>query len=544
MKLNQLLKVGGVAFVATLGLAACSSSKSSTESSSTKNLNWQEQTELQTLDVSKVTDVVSERAQENANEGLLTLANGNTLKPGVATSYKVSKDGKTYTFNLRKSKWSDGSKVTAKDFVYGMQRTVNPKTASQYSYLLDHVQNYAAVTKKTMPVSSLGVKADGDYKLVVTLSKPQSYFKYIVSMPPLFPQSEKAVQKYGSSFGTKSSDQVYNGPYKVTGWNGSNDTWKLVRNKDYFNNKQTKLDQITFSVSKDPQTTLNEYQSGKFDVATLSGKQQVNNFKKSPELNSLPESSNVYLQLNQKNPVLRNLNVRKALSLALDRKGLTNDVLGDGSFTANGFVPTDFVKHNGKEFSDQAAENNKFNAVTYNLSAAKKYWAKGLKQLGKKKVTLTLVADDVSKDTKTTEALQSNLSKLPGLKVNNENLPAKSASSYGQSGKFDLTLSLWIADYPDPITFLQLLESNNSYNYGHWDNKQYNQYVDAAEGKDANDANKRWNDLVNAEKTLTNNVGVIPLYQQVLPQVRKDKVKGLVYSPTGQGFNFRYTSLK
>ncbi|MHA8110145.1 peptide ABC transporter substrate-binding protein [Lactobacillaceae bacterium Melli_B4] len=545
MKLKTLAKVGSVTLITVLGLAACGNS-SSKESGSTKTLNWQESANLPTLDPSQATDVVSMRTLSNSNEGLLTMGNNNKILPGVAKSYSVSKDGKTYTFDLRKSKWSDGSQLTAKDFVYGIQRTANPKTASQYSYLLDHVENYDAVSKGKMPVSSLGVKADGDYKLVITLSKPQSYFKYIAAMSPLFPQSQKAVQKYGKAYGTKSADQVYNGPFKVTGWTGTNDSWTLTRNKDYYNNDKTKIDNIKFTVSKDAGTTLNQYQAGKFDVATLSGKQQVNNFKNSPELHKLAAASTFYLEMNQKNnPALRNANIRKAISLSIDRTSLTNDVLGDGSTPAKGLVPTNLMSHDGTDFATAAESKDATqNDASYNLAEAKKYWAKGLKELGKSSVNVTLLADDTSSGTKTTEALQSNLTKLPGLKVTNQNLPFKTRLQYSQSGKFDLVVSAWGADYPDPISFLDLFTSDNAYNNGHWKNTKYDQYVSDAEGKDANNVNKRWNDLVNAEKTLMSDDGVVPLYQQSIPQVRKDKVKGLEYSTTGAGFNFRNTYLK
>ncbi|MEJ6399690.1 peptide ABC transporter substrate-binding protein [Nicoliella lavandulae] len=546
MKLKTLAKVGSVTLVTALGLAACGSSNSSSQSGSTKTLNWQESANLPTLDPSNATDHISAETLNNSNEGLLMVGKDNKIEPGVAKSYTVSKDGKTYTFNLRKSKWSNGSEVTAKDFVYGIQRTANPKTASQYSYLLDHVANYEAVSKKQMPVSSLGVKAEGNYKLVITLSKPQSYFKYIASMTPLYPQSQKVVEKYGKAYGTKSADQVYNGPFKVTGWTGTNDKWTLTRNKYYYNNSKTKLDKINFIVSKDAGTTLNQYQAGKFDVATLSGKQQVNNFKNSPELHELPQAATFYLEMNQKsNPVLKNANIRKAISLSLDRKSLTSDVLGDGSFPAKGLVPTKLSSYKGTDFADASeSKDATANDVSYNLTEAKKYWAKGLKEVGKKSVSLTLLADDTPAGTKTTEALQSNLTKLPGLKITNQNLPFKTRLSYSQSGKFDLVVSAWIADYPDPITFLDLFTSDNAYNNGHWKNAKYDQYINEAEGKNANNAGERWKDLVNAEKTLMSDDGIVPLYQQVQPQVRKDKVQGLEYSTTGAGFNFRDAYLK
>lgn len=539
MKLKSMLEVGAVGAASAFLLVACGNN--SGKESSSKLIQWQQSANLTTLDASKVTDNTAFGTLNNSNEGLLISGENNTVKPGVAENYKVSKDGKTYTFNLRHSKWSNGKPVTAKDFVYGWQRTVNPKTASQYSYLFDHVKNSIEIGKNKAPLSSLGVKADGDYKLVVSLTKPQTYFKYLVAMAPFYPQDEATVNKYGQSYGTNSNNMIYNGPFKVTGWTGTNDSWKLVKNDDYWNAKNIKFDGVKFNVQKDPNTALNQYQTGGLDIDTLVGKQQVGEFKNSKELHSAKGATTFYIEMNEKtNPVFKNANIRKAISLAVDRKQFTQDVLGDGSTPAVGYVAPGMSKRNGKDFTDDAGTKE---GVSYNLAEAKKLWAKGLKETGKKSVNVSMLSDDTPNGKNTTEYLQTALEKLPNLKVTAQNIPFKSRLSRSQNGQFDMVVSAWGADFPDPISFLSLFTSDNAYNNGKWSNKEYDALVQDAEGKDANNASKRWDDLVNAEKVLMSDQGIVPIYHQVTPRVIKPRVQGVQFFPTGSPYNLRDVTL-
>ena len=178
------------------------------------------------MDLSKATDSVSFTQISNTFEGLYRLGKDSKITPGLATSEKVSKDGKTYTFTLRKNdKWSNGDPVTAQDFVYSWRRTVNPKTESEYSYLFSGIKNADKIVAGKKPATSLGIKAVGKYKLVVTLERRIPYFNKLMGFAVFFPQNEKAVKNYGSKYGTASKYLVYNGPYIQKGWTGSNLSW-------------------------------------------------------------------------------------------------------------------------------------------------------------------------------------------------------------------------------------------------------------------------------------------------------------------------------
>ena len=507
-----------LAVVPLLLLAACgngSSASSSKGNLATKQVvNWTESSELPSIDPSLATDEISFNLLNNTNEGLYRLGKNNKIEPGMATKTTVSKDGKTYKFTLRKNaKWSNGDSVTAQDFVYSWQRINNPKTGSQYAYLYSGVKNADQIQAGKKAVSTLGIKATGKYKLTVKLDKAIPYFKLLMGFPSFFPQDQKVAQKYGSKYATQSKYQVYNGPFTLQGWTGTNNKWSLVKNKKYWDKKHVTLTRINDQVVKDTETGLNQFQGKQVDQTAISGT-QVANLKNSKSFFLGREARNAYLEYNYKKiKAFRNLNIRQAMSLAINRKQLVTKVLADGSTTPKGFV-TDGLASNPKTGEDFAKEAyNGGTGVTYNLKEAKKLWAKGLKQEGKKSVTYTLMSDDTDVGKKTTEFLQTQLEKLPGLKINVENIPYKTRLARSAKGQFQLVVTLWGADFSDPISDLGLFTSTNSFNNGKWGNKEYDKLIDAANNGDANNTEKRWEDMVKAEKLLMSQQANTPTLQ-------------------------------
>ncbi|KRK37090.1 peptide ABC transporter substrate-binding protein [Levilactobacillus parabrevis] len=535
MKINSAVKLGTVATFAAVLLAACGSSSSSSSEASKQTLNWMENSALPSMDSATATDVVSGETLNNTNEGLLRFGKNSKVHPGVAKSYKVSKDGKTYTFNLRKSNWSNGTKVTAKDFVYAWQRTVNPKTASQYAYMYAPVKNANEIMTSKKPVSSLGIKAEGNYKVVVTLTQATSYFPSLVASPMFFPQSKAVVDKYGKKFATNAKSNVYNGPFKLTYWTGTSDNWSLSKNTKYWNAKNVKLKKINFKTMKDPQTALSQYQSGKLDATYLSG-QQPKNYKNDKQYVERKGASTFYIEMNQrKDSMMKNKKARQALSLAINRKQFVNKVLADGSTQTKGLVSTGLMSYKGKDFNTASYVPE---ATNHDLAKAKTLWKQALKETGRSSYNLTLMADDTPAGKNTLEFVQSQWSKLGNIKVTNQSLPFKTRLARSENGQFQAVVSGWGADYPDAISFLEMFTKTNSYNRGKWNNAEYNKDIAAADGKDANNEAARWTDLVDAQKTLMKDQGIIPLYQQGKSQLVKSKVKGVTYFPTGANWDF------
>ncbi|MBT8806265.1 peptide ABC transporter substrate-binding protein [Lactobacillus delbrueckii subsp. bulgaricus] len=542
MKLSKTFSVGATVLASAALLAACGSNSSKESSSSKKTLNWTDASEIPTMDMSKATDATSFNQLSNTMEGLYRLGKNSKLEKALATSEKVSKDGKTYTYTLRKSKWSDGSELTAKDFVYSWRRTVDPKTASQYSYLFSGIKNADAIVAGKKKPETLGIKAVGKYKLVITLERRMAYFDKLMGFAVFFPQSEKAVTKYGSKYGTASKYMLYNGPFKQTGWTGSNLSWKMVKNPYYWDKKNVKLDTITWSVQKTPSTSYNLYQSNKLDYTGLDASQtkQLKNQKGYVTLN---QGATFYLQFNiAKNKYLANTNIRKALSLAVDRKGLTSS-LGGNSVPANTLTPTQLTDVNGEDYTKRISKSaESFYPASTNKKEAVKYLNRGLKELGVSKFSFKILSDDTDSGKKTTEFLQSTFESTFGNKVSVsvQNLPFKTRLSRSTAGNFDIVVSGWSADFADPISFLDLFTSTNPENNGKWKNTSYDKLI--ADSKTTASTSKRWDDLTKAEDILLNNVGVAPLYYNTIAALIRPTVKD-VYQNRGT-WNFKDTYIK
>ena len=535
MKLAKIAAAGSVAALCALTLGACGSKSS--DSASKQVLNWNESAELPTMDLSKATDVVSFDTLNNTMEGLYRLGKDSKIEPGLATKTKVSSDGLTYTFTLRKdAKWSNGDKVTAKDFVYSWRRTLDPKTNSQYAYLFEGIKNATDVMNGKKSTKEVGVKADGDYKLVVTLDKQIPYFKLLMGFPTFFPQNQNAVEKYGSKYGTASKYMCYDGPFNLTKWTGTNLSWSLKKSDNYWDKKNVKLDSINFKVNKSNSTAYNLYQSGKLDATSLSA-EQAKQLKGQSGYTVRQAASTFYFQYNQTKPEYQNKKIRQAISMVIDRKEFVNKVLGNGSIPSKGLVSTGLATRNGKDFADASYVKD---GATVNFAKAKKLWAEGLKEIGKDSLTFGLLSDDTDGAKKTTEFIQSAIeSNLKGAKVECANVPFKTRLNRTNQGQFDVVISAWGADFADPISFLDMFTSNNSYNAGKWKNAQYDKLIEASKSTDAGNAGKRWNDLVSAEKILIQEQGISPLYQQATAWMVKPKVKGVIYNSAGANYNFK-----
>ena len=497
----------GVVTLAGAALAACgNNSSSSSAGGGEKTLNWMDKTEIEGMDVAKVTDATSFTQLNNTMEGLYRLGKNSKVENALATKTTTSKDGRTWTFTLRKDdKWSNGDPVTAKDFVYSWRRTVTPSTGSQYSYLFSGIENADAIVAGKKKPNTLGIKAVGDDKLVVTLDKRIPYFKLLMGFPLFFPQNQKAVEQYGKSYGTSSKTTVYNGPFVQKGWTGSNLSWKLVKNKNYWDKKNVKLNTINYSVQKTPSTDYNLYQSGKLDAALL-GPQASKELKNQKGYTLRKTASTIYLEMNQKKAPFNNENFRKALSLAINRKELANSI-GGAAEPADTLSPENMTEVKGKDYTNlvRGTATKQFN--TYNKKQAQAYWKKAQKELGKKSVSFSILTYDDDASKKGGEFLQSSIeSALRGVNVRVQSIPKKTALDHAGSGDYDVFLMGWTADFSDPISFLDLNTSKNSQNWEKYSDSTYDKLV--AESKVTPSETTRWNDLVKAEQRIISTQGV------------------------------------
>lgn len=534
MKVKRLV-AGAMVFASAALLAACGSKSSS---SSSETFNRMEKDVISTMDNAHITDVISGQAAVDTGDGLYRYK-GKKLEPTVATKVvKPTNNGLTYTFNLRKTKWSNGDPVTAKDFVFAWKRAADPKTKSEYAYLFSGIKNADDITAGKKAASTLGVKAEGDYKLVVTMDRPVPYFSTMMVNPVFFPLNQKTVDKYGKKFGTQSKYLVFNGPFKLTNWNGTGNSWDEVKNTSYWNAKQVKLDKIHVQVVKDSNTAANLFATKKLDDAVLTGEIAKQHAKDKDYVGD-KQGRTTYLDMNEeKVPDFKNLKLRQAVAMAINRDEFANKVIGDGSFGISTITPENSGSNpkTGEDFSKEAAKESK-TVQTYDLKKAKQLWAEGLKEVGKSGEDVTLTTDDTDVAKKSAEYLQSALEQLPGMKVSISSVPFKTRIQRSLDGSAQFILSGWQGDFPDPISFLDLYTTGNTYNFSHWSNKQYDDLIKASKGTDANSETKRYDDLLKAQELLSKESPVATLYQTVQGHLRNPKLKGATFSPANM-YNF------
>ena len=543
----------GLVTIFGLALAGCSTTggSSSTATSSSSGGEAKDQTfkvvvqqEMPSADLSLATDTISFSALNNVYEGLYRLDKDNNPEPaGAAEKATVSDDGLTYTIKLREdAKWSNGDAVTAANYVYGWQRTVDPKTASEYAYLFSPVKNADDITAGKTAVDQLGIKAVSDYELEITLTKATPYFDYLLAFPSFFPQNQKVIEENGSNYAQTSDNAVYNGPFTLTDFDGpGTDTeWSYTKNDTYWDKDNVKLSKIDVSVVKESSTSLNLFQDGEADDVILSGElaQQMANDK---SFVSQPEATTSYLEMNQRDAdsPFKNENLRKAISYAIDRDALVNSILGDGSIASTGLVPSNltFSPSDKEDFTKAAGTE-----LSYSKKQAKEYWEKAKKELGITSLSFDILSSDTDSSKKITEYLQSAIQEaLDGVTVTLSPVPFSVRLDRSNSGDFDVVMGGWGADYADASSFLDLFVTGNSYNRGQWSNSDYDAAIKAASTTDVNDPEKRWDDLVKAEKVLMETQGVVPLYQKAEAHLRNTKVKGVVAHGAGAQYDYKWT---
>ena len=536
MKLKKLFVANVLALFSTVILVGCGST-SSQKSAPKGTVRISAKDIISTMDPSLNTDVIGAQNLNNTMEGLYRFK-GKNIKPALATNLaKPTNNGLTYTFKLRpNAKWSNGDPITASDFVYSWRRTVDPKTKSTYSYIFEGIANAKDISAGKKPVNSLGIKALNKHTLQVDLEKPVPYFNTLLTSPTFFPQNKKVITKWGKKYGTNSQTLVSNGPFKLVKWNSPDNSWTEVKNDKYWDAKDVKVQKLQYQVVKDASTALNLYQANKLDRVLLTG-DSAKQMKNAKDYKIQKESTTFYVAPNIKKVALfNNTKIRQALSMSVNRQQLTKKVLGDGKVASLSTFPAKMT-FNPETKVDFAKETQASAVATnsYNPTKAKQLWQEGLSETNNKgkKFSFTLLGDDSDVAKKQAEFLQNQFEKLPGLKINVTNVPFKSRLARAKSGDFDLLVTGWSADFPDPITFLTLFNTDSSNNDGKWSNTEYDNLVNKSLNEDANNPMARWQDMKAAQNLSNREVPAIPLYQNGEAWLTKSRVKNLDYGPTG-----------
>lgn len=526
-----------------------SSSKSNEDSQDNKqeqvaNLTKGEQ--ITTMDPSMAVDQVSNQFLSMTTEGLYRLDEKGNKVPGIAKEDNVSNDGLTWTFHLREdATWENGDPVTANDFVYAWQRAINSETGSEYGpYLMNGVvKNAKAISKDEKDVSELGIKAKDDYTLVATLEKPIPYFESLISFGIFnWPMNEQFVEESGDNYGTSSEHILSNGPYKLTDWESTSDSWSLEKNESYWDASEVSIEKFNYDVATDPQLLVDLYKKGEIDRAKLSS-DLVDQYQSNKDYVATPQASVFYLKMNQKRTdALGNTNIRKAISRAFDKEALTDNILNNGSIAANGLVPKKFSAHpeSGEDFRDINGD-----LVTYDVEKAQKYWEKGLNEIGKDKVKLEYLSGDGGDSQYISEYMANQLEKnLPGLSITIKRVPLEQLTKLDKRMDYDLQFTGWAPDYQDPFTFLGMWITDENTNKMGYSVEKYDKLLARTQSELATKPVERYDALLKAEKILLEEEAAIaPVYQSAKAKLVSPKLKGVITNAVGPEYEYKWAEI-
>ena len=461
--------------------------------------------------------MVNDLAGEDAN------MHNTEVVPGQAKSYTVSDDLCVYTFTLRDDiYWSDGQPVTANDFVYSWRRLVDPATASDYGYFLDGiVKNAAAIQAEEMAKEELGVKAVDDKTFEVTLEAPCAYFLEMCAFASLVPLREDVVE--GNDNWTDPANIVVNGPYIITEW--VHDSYiKMVPNEKYYDVENLGPDEIIWWLSDSETAILSAYQADEYDFIENFPTDMIETLKASGDCYINPYVGTYYLYLNCSK--IEDWRVRAAMVLSVDRENIVNNVTQGGQSPATGFVASGILDSTGADFAyGGGALGALFNTLQktyadYDLSTyagrcdlAKKLYQEAVDE-GKWDPNTTVVYNFNTSETHKAiaEACGSDWQTVLGMTISLENQEWATYTNGLGEHNFGVARLGWIADYNDPITYLELLVTGNSYNYGLYSDTEFDKDITEAKAMLAGAGRDQL--LYEAEETLFGEGGfpVCPIY--------------------------------
>ena len=540
MKKKKLMLALSVVMAAMLTFAACGNTDKTPTTPNTpttpvaekKVLRVQFDVEVASMDPQIATDGTSFEVISAITEGLYSIDEAGSPIMAMAESVDKSSDGLTYTFKLRNAKWSDGTAVTAKDFVFSWRRLVDPKVASEYAFIMEiaGVKNAVAATTGDKPVEELGVTAKDDKTLVVELDVPVPYFESLMAFPSFLPVNEAFFTKAGDTYGTSPATLLSNGPFKITAYEPAATTITLEKNADYWDAGKVALDGIQYQVIKDSQQAMLSYQNGDLDVATLSG-EQVEQFQADPEFKNIVAGYLWYISPNQTVKGLENVNLRKALALSYDKEAIVKNILKDGSIVADFAVPTLLATGpDGKDYRETADTY-----LSTDKAKALEFWNTAKKELGVTTLKYTMIVEDTESAINVAQFIQSEIQKtLPGITIELQTMPKKNRVERMQQGDFELGLTRWGPDYADPMTYLDMWTTGSPNNYGFWSNKDYDEIIESAKkGELALDLKARWEALKDAEAMVMAEAVILPVYQKGDAVMVKAGVKGIEFHSVG-----------
>ncbi|MEC0665643.1 peptide ABC transporter substrate-binding protein [Priestia flexa] len=470
-------------------------------------------------------DSYSWQMLNNLMEGLTRLGQEHEPEAAIAEKWDVSEDGKVYTFHIREdAKWSNGDDVTAGDFEFAWKRLLNPETGSRAAFLGYFIEGGEEFNTGKGKAEDVKVKAVDDKTFEVTLKSPQAYFLSVIANPAFFPINEKVATENPKWF-AEAKSFVGNGPFKLTEWK-HNSNIVMERNDQYWDAKSVKLDKVNWAMVENTNTEYQMYQNGELDVSEIPA-DLSDQLLKDDSLDIKDQAGVYFYRLNLDQEPFQNVNIRKAFALAVDQDQIVNYVTKNKEEPAYGFVSKGFNDANGSDFRETSGD-----LVKTDVKQAKELLEKGMKEEGYDKlpqVTLTYSTDDTHK--KIAEALQQMFKENLGVDVKLANMEWNVFQEEQKALKFQLSRSSFLADYADPINFLENFQTGHSMNRTAWSNEKYDQLIQQA--KNEADEKKRFELMYEAEKLLFDEMPIIPIHFYNYVFLTNENVSGIVRHPVG-----------
>ena len=550
---KKITTIFAAAVSATLLLSACGSTATpeavaptgaSGSSDAEKVLNVERGPSPETIDPALNSASDGSNMIIHAFEGLLKFDKNNDIVGGLAESWEHSEDGLTWTFHLRPDlKWSDGTALTANDFVYSWKRVADPNTAAPYGYdLLNIVAGYEEASQGDL--DKLQVEAPDDNTFVVHLSSPCVYFDKIAAFAVMVPVQQATIEAAGDSWATDPATYITDGPYYMTEFtDGSQIVFE--KNPYYWDAENITFDKIVWHLIEDANTSYTAYNQGELDFIRHVPTEEIPTLQGNEEFHVEPLMGTYYVTFNTQKAPFDDAKVREALSLAIDRKYVAETIMQGTYSPATNFVGSgvsDAAESSSYEEVTKEKYGNHFDVDNYdaNLEKAKALLAEAGYPNGEGFPAFDYLTNDADYHKAVAEYLQSAWAEL-GLTMNVNIQEWKTVTADRRSGNFDVARNGWVYDWDDPSNMINLLETTNGNNDGKYSSAEFDKLIDDA--RNTTDINEHYDLLHQAEQVLLKDAAMAPIAYYNEFWLQKPNLKGTWHSPYGYWY-FMYGSLE
>lgn len=513
-------------------------SESEGDTSGEKVINLTQTADIPTLDSAHAHDGIAFTVLNNVNEGLYRGNENHNPELAMAEDHQISEDGTVHTFTLRDAQWSNGDPVTAHDFEYSWKRIF--EVVGHYNVMFETagIENASAIIDGEKSPDELGVVAEDDKTLVVTLEGPNALFTQLLTFPVFLPQNQAFVEEMGDGYGVEAENILFNGPFVLDSWQ-HDQGWTYKKNPNYWDADAVNVDEINVNVVKETSTGVNLWETEAVDRILLSSA-YVDEFQSDESFNTEVRPSIVFMRFNHNLEQFQNANIRQAIDMAIDKKGLTDTILNNGSVPLYSLVPYEF-SYSPDEEKDFRELNGEFNQGS--VEEAQELWEEGLSEIGSDGFEVALTVADDENHVKSAEYLKNQLeTNLPGLTLEIKTVPFEARLEQEKAVEYDMVVSTWGPDYSDPMTYIDMWVTDGPANRMDYSDETFDQLV--ADAKVETDAATRYQLMLDAEKQLLDEMHIAPLYQRADSLLTRTNIKGLVRHPAAPEYEYKWIDVE